>query len=265
MRPVASCGIEAGGLAQRDGDRRRRDAQPPFVLAASGGDDGTGPGRPPRRGLARDRLHHQHAGPGGGVGQQLRQQRRAGVVGEFVGDVAEQQRRRQPRPALAPIARPPGVVADRSAPGRAVETEARGSVARASSTAHGWVSKPLTDEPAPASHAQAAPAAPVPQPRSSDAHRSLRRREMADDVRGRQEPPWRVVERVGGPLAGRVERAPAAQTRSPFDVGGRQRAQGARHLGRRHIAQVPRLEVGDPRVERADGGRRHRVAAGQGP
>ena len=105
---------------------------------------------------------------------------------------------------------------------------------------------PTTALVPPAAWAQAAPAAPVPQPEIDDRARWRRRRaEALHHVRGGDEMQGRVVEREGGAFAGAIEAA--GHRVAAFDVGRRQRAQGARHLNRAQVCEIPCLGLGVPR------------------
>ena len=51
-----------------------------------------------------------------------------------------------------------------------------------------------------------------------------------------------------GSFAGAVERSAGRQLRAPFDVTGRQRAQGAGHFGSSEIGKVPLLQRSEPLI-----------------
>ena len=258
MRPVALTASSPAARPSASGHWRRRDRQPPFVVAPAGGQERPHPHRPPRRRPSRDRLHHQHLRPRRGRVDQPLEEIAAEVVGELVGDVAEQDRRRRPGLGAAASLTAPGAIGRRSAPGGAVEAE--GAI-----SGSGFVDGPGVDVEPGDRRAVTGPAHPrgAGRPRAAaqigEPHR-LRSGQRGHDVRGRQEAPGGVVERIGGALAGGVERAPAAQPSPALHVGGGERPQRPRHLGRRHVAQVAGFEVGDPAVEPGGAVGGHRAA-----
>ena len=71
-----------------------------------------------------------------------------------------------------------------------------------------------------------------------------------------------VEERERRALARAVQRGAAREAIAPLHVGRRQRPQGARHLGRAQVRQVPRLEGAEPR--RGGIGRRCGLGLGHG-
>ena len=59
-----------------------------------------------------------------------------------------------------------------------------------------------------------------------------------------------VEQRERGALAGARERRTVGEPGTPLDVGGRQGAQRARHLGERELREMSRVELVDPATER---------------
>ena len=99
------------------------------------------------------------------------------------------------------------------------------------------------------SSAHAAPATPVPQPRSATSPvaggpAAPRARTSARTTRKCERA---IEERERGALARAVEGGAAREAIAPLDVGRRQRPQRAAHLGRTQVRQVTRLEGAEPR------------------
>ena len=98
--------------------------------------------------------------------------------------------------------------------------------------------------------AHAAPDAPVPQPRSTSVSTfAVAPGSAIDDVREQQIVERTVEQREGRALAGARERRAFRELLPPLDVGGRQRAQRARHFGKRQLREMLRFERGDPAGE----------------
>ena len=81
-----------------------------------------------------------------------------------------------------------------------------------------------------------------------DAWRS-RVRKRADNPRDEQMVEGAIEQRERGAFPPAGERGSLDQLLPAFDVRGRQRAQRARHLGKRQIAEMFRFERGEPRDE----------------
>ena len=73
---------------------------------------------------------------------------------------------------------------------------------------------------------------------------------MLRDVMDQQEMQRTIEQRKRRALAGARERRPFGKSGTALDVGGRQRAQRARHLGERELREMPRVELVDPATER---------------
>ena len=74
-------------------------------------------------------------------------------------------------------------------------------------------------------------------------------RVMRGDYKGKEGKVIRVFPKNGRALARARQRGATRQLLPALDIGERQRAQSARHLGKRQIGQMTRLERGNPAIK----------------
>ena len=99
----------------------------------------------------------------------------------------------------------------------------------------------------PAASAQAAPAEPVPQPRSMmSVTPSVVARQRPENLARDEQVLRPVEERERRAFAGRRQRAAFGEPGAALDVAGRERAQRTRHLAHRQIGEMPALECLEP-------------------
>ena len=150
--------IEPGGAIELGDDRRQLGAESPLVGAAARALDGVAPPVPPPRRDSGHRLDDQQAIAGSGAFDQAGQHLFARGIGKFVEGERGQDRSAAPsaastgRDVALPVRRRQPRTRDRSAPPRRAPT--------------GAMSTPTIAAAARSAEAHAAPAAPVPQPRS---------------------------------------------------------------------------------------------------
>lgn len=229
--------IQPRGTIELGDDRRELGAESPLVGAAAGAFDRVAPAVPPPCGTSCQRLDNQQSIAVSGAFDQPRQRLFSCGVGQLV----ERERRKNGGATLRQT-HPPDIVLPR-----------RGRNVKRAIGLGGFSDRPRMDidadhprprrqrgSPCRAGRAGAAPE--IDQRRDAVG----RVRERADDPSDEQMVERPIEQRERGAFASAGERRSLDKFFPALDVGGRQRAQRARHFGKRQIAEMLRFERGEP-------------------
>ena len=219
--------------------------QPPLVRAPAVAREFVGPLGPPRRHPRGNRFDDEQCRPGASRFPQLRPNRRPRTLVELVDHPPGDDCPDRPRHgdgggvaaagAVREAERPVGVRGFLEGPGQGVDRDDGGDFG-----------------PGGPRGARGAGAAPQVEERGL---RWQPRVEVVHDGRDGQVVQRAVVERVGGPLAGRVQRAALAEAGAALDIPRRQRAHGACDFRKAQVGQVSGLQVVEPRRKTRGGHR----------